>query len=313
MKHIGRESWDQIAILSGDQLYRMNLREMLGVHRESSAAVTVAMKPVPAEQTAAFGIMKTDPSGRVLQFDEKPPQDRLRGLESRLASPNHPTGGEPTYLASMGIYVFGRAALEAAVAAPAHIDFGKHVIPAMLDRTRVQAYLYDGYWEDVGTIRSYYEANLALTAPHSAFSFYHPRHPIFMTRAFLAPTKMHGSRVNDALVSDGCYLENATIDRSVIGPRTRIGSGATIRRSLILGADFYDANPVAGSADVPAMGIGEGSLIEDAIIDKNARVGRNVRIGGGNGRRPHDGPSHFVREGLVIVPKGGVVPDGTVI
>jgi glucose-1-phosphate adenylyltransferase len=314
MKHIGRESWDQIAILSGDQLYRMNLRQMLKVHRESNAAVTVAMKPVPTEQTAAFGIMKTDESGRVLRFDEKPPAERLRGLESRIggARPASTPDGA-TYLASMGIYVFGRASIEAALAAPERIDFGKHVIPAMLDRSRVQAYLYDGYWEDVGTIRSYYEANLALTAPHAAFSFYHPRHPIYMARAFLAPTKMHASRVNDALISDGCFVENATIDRSVVGPRTRIGSGATIRRSLILGADFYDAHPASPHAGGPPMGIGEGSLIEDAIIDKNARVGRNVRITGAGGRRPHDGPSYYVREGLVIVPKGGVIPDGTVI
>jgi glucose-1-phosphate adenylyltransferase len=316
MKHLEREHWNRIAILSGDQLYRMKLGEMLGAHRDANAAVTVAMKAVPAEQASAFGIMKTDASGRVLRFVEKPPRDRLAGLDSPIPPKSGAgTSGRagqpsPAYLASMGIYIFERAALEKALKAPEdHIDFGKHVIPAMLERTRVQSYLYDDYWEDVGTIRSYFDANIALTTANSSFSFYHPRYPIFMDRPFLAPTKIHNSRVADALVADGGFLEQVDVESSVLGPRTRIGRGAKIRRSLILGADFYDDDP----APSPPLGIGEGSVIENAIVDKNARIGRNVRINNASGRPDHDGKSYFIREGLVIIPKNGVIADGTVI
>jgi glucose-1-phosphate adenylyltransferase len=209
----------------------------------------------------------------------------------------------------MGIYVFERAALEEALQSEDHIDFGKHVIPAMLERKHVQSYLYDDYWEDVGTIRSYFDANIALTTPHASFSFYHPRCPIFMDRPFLAPTKIHDSRVSDALVADGGFLDRADIASAVIGPRTRIGRGAKIRRSLILGADFYDAEP----APSPPLGIGDETVIENAIIDKNARIGRGVQIRNASGRRDHDGESYFIRDGIVVVPKNGVIADGTVI
>jgi glucose-1-phosphate adenylyltransferase len=179
----------------------------------------------------------------------------------------------------------------------------------MLERTRVQSYLYDDYWEDVGTIRSYFDANIALTTANSSFSFYHPRYPIFMDRPFLAPTKIHNSRVADALVADGGFLEQVDVESSVLGPRTRIGRGAKIRRSLILGADFYDDDP----APSPPLGIGEGSVIENAIIDKNARVGRGVRLVNRDGIKEKDGNGYFIREGIVIVAKNGVIPDGTVI
>ena len=306
MKHIDREPWEMLAILSGDQLYRMDLQEMLRAHHQSAAAATVAMKVVPAEQTSKFGIMKTDAEGRVVRFEEKPPPDRLAGLDSPVPSGG---GGQPAYLASMGIYVFSRAALKAALANSEHVDFGKHVIPAMLDRVHVRSYLYDGYWEDVGTIRSYYDANLALTARGALFTFHHPRRPIYMDRPFLAPTKVHRSQVDDALISDGGYLDEVEIQMSVIGPRARIARGAQIRRSLVLGADFYEASTAAE----PLVGIGEGAVIENAIIDKNARIGRNVRITNESGRREHDADAYVIRDGIVVVPKNAVIPDGTVI
>jgi glucose-1-phosphate adenylyltransferase len=284
----------------------MDLQEMLRAHQQSNAAATVAMKAVPAAQTSAFGIMKTDAGGRVVRFEEKPPPDRLVGLDSPVPSGHD---GQPAYLASMGIYVFARAALKAALANPEHVDFGKHVIPAMLDVARVQSYLYDGYWEDVGTIRSYYEANLALTARGAPFAFHHPQRPIYMDRPFLAPTKVHRSRADDALISDGGFLDEAEIETSVIGPRARIGRGARIRRSLVLGADFYES----ASAAEPLIGIGDAAVIENAIIDKNARIGRNVRIINVNGVREHDGTTYFIRDGIVVVPKNAVIPDGTVI
>jgi glucose-1-phosphate adenylyltransferase len=311
MKHIGREEWDDIIILSGDQLYRMNLSEMLRVHRQSRAAATVAMKPVPAELTSGFGIMKVDGSGRVVHFDEKPPAKRLPGLVSDV-----PGAGETPYLASMGIYVFTRAALEQSLTNESDIDFGKHVLPSMLSRQNVHGYLYRGYWEDVGTVRSYFDANLALTQRGSEFSFYHPRCPIFTLRPFLPPTELHACRIDDALIADGCCIERAQIERAVIGIRSRIGAGARIKNSLVLGADDYET-VLEGKAQPgdqrPRLGIGENTWIENAIIDKNARIGKNVRIENVRQLVDHDDEHYFVRDGIVIVPKGGSVPDGTII
>lgn len=310
MKHLAREAWDQLVILSGDQLYRMDLDAMLRVHRERSAAVTVAMKAVPAEQTHGLGIMKVDSSGRVQHFDEKPPPERLPGLVSMP-----PGAKEPVYLASMGIYAFTRKAVLQAIEKAEHIDFGHHVLPSMLSGSHVQGYLYDGYWEDVGTVRSYFEANLALTQKGSAFNFYHPRYPIYTERPFLAPTQLYSCHVHDALIADGCFLDRVTIDRAVIGVRSRIGAGVTLENSLVLGADEYETavEDQPGLTRQPPLGIGDGTSIENAIIDKNARIGKNVRIQNANRTRHHDGGSHFIRDGIVIVPKSGVIPDGTVI
>jgi glucose-1-phosphate adenylyltransferase len=311
MKHLGREAWDDLVILSGDQLYRMDLGAMLRAHRESSAAVTVAMKAVPAEQTRGLGIMKVDASGRVLHFDEKPPPERLPNLAS-----TPPGAKEPVYLASMGIYAFAREALEQGLENAEHIDFGAQVLPGMLSNARVQGYLYEGYWEDVGTVRSYFEANLALTRKNSAFNFYHPSCPIYSQRTFLAPTRLHACHVHDALIADGCYLDRVNVENAIIGLRSRIGADVRIKNSLVLGADEYETSvqPRSGMSDRrPPLGIGDNSSIENAIIDKNARIGKNVRIHNASGLRHHDGESFFVREGIVIVPKSGIIPDGTVI
>lgn len=311
MKHIGRESWNALVILSGDQLYRMNLNEMLRVHYESKAAVTVAMKAVPEEQTSGFGIMKVDETGRVVHFDEKPPRARLAGLASPLQD-----GQGTGYLASMGIYVFERRAIEAALENEEHIDFGKHVLPSMLSQSRVQAYFYRGYWEDVGTVRSYFDANLALTRPEPEFNFYHPRYPIYTQRPFLAPSRFHGCRIVNALVADGCVVDRAEVESAVIGVRSRIGRGVHIKKSLVLGADEYQTVLEGEPSRVdgrPPLGIGENTWIENAIIDKNTRIGRNVSIRNQRGLVDYDGDSYFVRDGIVIVPKGATIADGTEI
>jgi glucose-1-phosphate adenylyltransferase len=309
-RHIDRHQANELLILGGDMLYRMDFGEMMRVHRESGADATVAIKAVPAEQTAGFGIMKVASDGRIVHFEEKPPLERLPHLVSE-----RPDGGGPAYLASMGIYLFTRRALREALSNEKHIDFGRHVIPAMLSRMRVQAHVFDGFWEDVGTIRAYYEANLALTVPLPPFSFYDPRRPIFTHPRFLAPTKAKACRVKQALIADGCFIEGAEIESSVIGIRSRIGEGVQIRRSLVLGADSYESTEEmqALPPGEPPMGIGAGSIIDRAIIDKNARIGRNVRILNEARVQEADAPSHFIREGIVIVPKDGVVPDGTVI
>jgi glucose-1-phosphate adenylyltransferase len=311
MRHVGNESWDDIIILSGDQLYRMDFREMLRTHRESRADATIAMKDVPPEQTSAFGIMRVDKTGRIVHFDEKPPADRLAGLESWL-----PGRKEPAYLASMGIYIFRRRALEEALSNSKHDDFGRHVIPGAVPRLRVQAHVHDGYWEDVGTIGSYFEANLALTSERPPFSFWDASKPIYTHPRFLPATKVHACDVSESLLSEGCYIEKSRIERSVIGIRSRIAAGVRIRHSLILGADLYETPADLerhGDEGVPPIGIGAETIIENAIVDKNARIGRGVRILNESGERERDAANYHIRDGIVVIPKNAVIPDGTVI
>jgi len=311
MRHVGHEPWDDIVILSGDQLYRMDFRDMLRTHRASRADATIAMKDVPPAQTAGLGIMRTDRSGRVVHFEEKPPAERLPELQSWL-----PGRTQPAYLASMGIYIFRRAALEEALANSTHDDFGRHVIPAAVPRMRVHAHVHEGYWEDVGTIGSYFEANMALTSPRPPFSFWDPRQPIYTHPRFLPATKIHACEISESLIAEGSFIQKAHIERSVVGIRSRIDEGARISHSLILGADLYesaqDVERLEG-VGTPRIGIGADSIIEHAIVDKNARVGRGVRIRNDLGAREADGANHYIRDGIVVVPKNAVIPDGTVI
>jgi glucose-1-phosphate adenylyltransferase len=311
LRHLNAEPWDDLAILSGDQLYRIDFQQMLETHRATRADATIAMKPVDAAQASAFGIMRVDASGRVTAFDEKPPPDRLNGISSTI--PNH---REPAWLASMGIYIFRRRALDEALSNAGHVDFGRHVIPAAFPRMRVQAHVHEGYWEDVGTIESYFQANLALTDARPAFNFYDPGRPIYTHPRFLPATKIQACEVADSLISEGCYIQRARLERVVVGIRTRIAGGARIRRSLLLGADGYESPEEMGRAaadGLPPLGIGEESVIENAIVDKNARIGRGVRILNERGERHRDAANHFIRDGVVVIPKGAVVPDNTVI
>jgi glucose-1-phosphate adenylyltransferase len=310
LRHMRRTAARDLLILSGDQLYSMDFRQMLRTHRESGADATVAVIPVAEDQTSGFGILKMDATGRIVHFDEKPPRERLPGLVSTL-----PEGGEG-YLASMGIYIFRREILEEAVGNPQLVDFGRHVIPDAVPRQRVQAYVYQGYWEDVGTIRSYFQANLALCDPIPPFDFYDEANPVYTHPRFLPASKLEGCNIRSALVSEGCILHGAEIDRSVIGIRSRIGAKVRIQNSLLIGADVYETLDEMWASEhrgVPPIGVGEGSIVENAIIDKNARVGRNVRIVNEARVQEHDGDGYFIREGIVVVPKNGVIPDGRVI
>jgi glucose-1-phosphate adenylyltransferase len=310
LRHMRRTGARDMLILSGDQLYSMDFRQMLHTHRSSNADATVAVIPVAEDQTSGFGILKMDDSGRIVHFDEKPPRERLPGLVSAL-----PAGGHG-YLASMGIYIFKREVLEEAVRNPQLVDFGRHVIPDAVPRQRVQAHVYQGYWEDVGTIRSYFQANLALCDSIPPFDFYDAARPVYTHPRFLPASKLDGCNIRSALVSEGCIIHEADVDRAVIGIRSRIGARAKIRNSLLIGADFYetlDEMRATEARGVPPVGIGEGSIVENAIVDKNARIGRNVRIVNEAGVQEHDGNGYFIREGIVVVPKNGVIPDDRVI
>jgi glucose-1-phosphate adenylyltransferase len=310
LRHLRAHPSRDILILSGDQLYQMDYSRMGETHRSHAADATVAVTPVAAEQAHGFGILKVDAEGRIVHFEEKPSPDRLPDLVSDLP------GLGLTFLASMGIYIFGREALERSLSDPTLIDFGKNVIPDAVPRMRVQAHVHRGYWEDVGTIRSYYLANLALCQPVPPFDFYDASQPIYTHPRFLPASKVERCSLRSALVSEGCIVLGAEIERAVVGIRSRIGDGASIRDSLLLGADYYETlEDIEKSLarGLPPLGIGADSVIERAIIDKNARIGKGVRIVNEAGEQDKDGEGYYIRDGIVIVPKDGVVPDGPVI
>jgi glucose-1-phosphate adenylyltransferase len=263
-------------ILSGDQLYQMDYRKLMESHRRQVADVTVAVTPVTADQAHAFGILKVNKQGRIVHFDEKPPRERLDGLVSDVP------GIGPTFLASMGIYMFGRDLMVRTVSDPKLVDFGRHIIPKLVPEARVHAYVYRGYWEDVGTIQSYYDANLALCQPVPPFDFYDTARPVYSNPRFLPATKIEGSTVENALVAEGSVIVQAEIRHALVGIRARIGRG-------------------------------DDTVVRRAIIDKNARIGRGVRIVNEAGTQEKDGPGYFIREGIVIVPKNAAIPDGTVV
>jgi len=310
LRHIHRTPGREIFILSGDQLYQMDYRQMLRTHRESGADATVAVIPVAEEQTSAFGILKMDGTGRIVHFDEKPPRERLPGLRSDIP------GEGPAYLASMGIYIFRRQVLDDVLSNPQLVDFGRHVIPDAVPRLRVQAHVHHGYWEDVGTIASYFQANLALCEAIPPFDFFDADHPVYTHPRFLPASKLERCNIHNALISEGCIMHGAEIDRAIIGIRSRIGTAVRIRNSLIVGADYYetlDEMQASTARGVPPVGIGSESQIENAIIDKNARIGRGVRIVNQEHLREHDGDGYYIRDGIVIVPKNGVIGDGRVV
>jgi len=297
-------------ILSGDQLYQMDYRKMLERHRGSGADATVAVTVVSEAEASAFGILKIDRDGRIVHFEEKPTRDRLPELASDIP------GIGKGYLASMGIYAFNRSVLEVMLTNSESVDFGRHIIPEAINRLHVQSFVYKGYWEDVGTIKSYFQANLALTDDMPPFDFYQANAPIFTNPRFLPASKVKNCELHDTLVSEGCIIQGAKITRSVIGIRSRIGQGTHIKNSLLLGADFYETLfDLEGDQahDLPAIGVGDDCIIENAILDKNSRIGKGVRIVNEAGVHEKDGKDYFIREGIVIVKKGGIIPDGTVI
>jgi glucose-1-phosphate adenylyltransferase len=310
LRHMAAHRAKEVLILSGDQLYQMDYRKMQETHRRNVADATVAVTPVTAEQASSFGILKVNRQGRIVHFEEKPGPERLPDLASEVP------GLGQTYLASMGIYLFSRAALDRAMADAALVDFGRHVIPEAVPRIRVQAHVHRGYWEDVGTIRSYYLANLALCQPVPPFDFYDASRPVYSQPRFLPATKVEQCQVTNALLSEGGIVVGSEIERAVIGIRSRVGAGCRIRDSLVLGADYYETleEMAQGAGDgLPPLGIGEDCVIEKAIVDKNARIGRGVRIVNEAGDTERDGDGYYIREGIVVVTKDAVIPDGTVI
>ena len=310
-------------ILSGDQLYRMDFRSVLEQHIESKADITIATIPVSRSDATEYGIMHTDNERRIIEFVEKPKDnavlDGLRIPPSLLKELGQPEDAD-LYQASMGIYVFNREALRSALDNK-HMDFGKHIIPDAIHHSRVQAYIYQGYWEDIGSIRSFFEANLALTKRNPSFSFFDAAAPIYTHMRFLPGSTVHGATVRQAIISDGCIICDSHIERAIIGVRSIIKSGATIKNSIVMGADHYEEIRPAISGE-PPLGIGENTVVDHAIVDKNARIGNGVVITPEGKSAKCDGPpvrwsdgnerpAWYVRDGIVIIPKNAVIPDGT--
>ena len=310
--HFDNHPHEHVLILSGDQLYRMDFRKMLEHHISSGSDITVAALPVDKESAPRLGLLRVDAQRRITEFVEKPKDPKvLAGLTGGDGMPV----GRP-YLASMGIYIFRRETLRECLSATQGQDFGKDVLPEAIRSKKVSAYIYEGYWEDIGTIGAFYRANLDLLAPVPKFDFGLSSAPIYTRARFLPGSVVENSQVIRAIVSDGCVIQKSVLDDAVVGIRQRIGSECKIRRSILMGADYFetssqrDENARLGRPDV---GIGEGTLIEDAIIDKNVRIGRRVKIRAAGKPKEFDGDGFYVRDGIVVVPKGAVIPDGTVI
>ena len=313
MRYFLEGPFDYYLILSGDQLYRMDFRSLLHQHIRSGSDITLATKPVPRQHASEFGIMQSDADRRIVRFVEKPKEaailDELKIGPELLAS----IGSDPQeelFQASMGIYVFNREVLVRALENQDLVDFGKHIIPHAIERQHVSAFIFNGYWEDIGTIRAFYEANLDLTDLLPQYSFFEASAPIYTHPRFLPGSKINGATLRQAIIADGCIISDAHLERSVIGVRSIIQTGATIRNSIVMGADFYETDPSTTARGIPPIGIGRNCVIDRAIIDKNARIADGVVITPEGKPADLDAGNYFIRDGIVVVPKNAVIPAG---
>ncbi len=312
LRYFDQPGIDFVLILSGDQLYRMDYREMIKTHVDSRADVTIGAMPVSREDASSLGIMRVNEKLQVVGFLEKPTTDReidLVRTEPAWIDAHGIASNGRDCLGSMGIYVFRRDFLVDVLTKTSYQDFGKEVFPAAFRARHVQAHLYDGYWEDIGTIKAFFDANLSLAGDRPPFDFHVPSAPIYTRPRFLPPTSFAGATVKNSLVADGCQIsEGAVVENCVIGLRCQIGENVSLTDSIVMGADYYEA---AVPQDKPAVGIGAGSVVRGAIVDKNCRIGRSVRIYNEAGVELSDEhPECLIRDGIPIVGKDAVLPDG---
>ncbi len=303
---------DHYLILAGDHLYRMDFCELIDSHVENSADITIAAQPVTAVDATQMGIFLFDEGGQIRGFEEKPNAARLAAMGSSVPKGTVMTGGvtpDKPFVASMGIYVFSRDVLLEMLEQPG-IDFGKELIPQALTTREVNPYIFRGYWADVGTMDAFYEANIQLTRSGAPFNFFHPRFPIYTHPRFLPGTRVYNSRIDSSIVTEGCYLDECEVRDSVVGIRTHVNAGAKITRSVLLGADFYEEETTA--AETP-LGIGRDVVLDRVIVDKNARIADGVRLVNESGVNNADGDGYYIREGIIIVPKGGEVKAGVAV
>jgi len=310
-----------LLILSGDHLYRMDYRQFLERHYSTDADVTISVIPANPVDAEGFGLLKTTEAGRITEFREKPKGDALEQMRVDTTSfgLSEEESQRRPFLASMGIYVFNYEKLiELLDADPSAVDFGGELIPAAIGKYNVQAHLFDGYWEDIGTIRAFFDANLDLAAPLPKFNFFDAASPIYTRSRHLPPSKLHDCDIDNSMVSEGCILRGMYARNSIIGLRSRIDAGVKIDSSIIMGSDYFeplDELKAHLATGVPHIGIGKDSIIRRAIIDKNVRVGQDVKLLNTAGLENYDGPgrSYYIRDGIIIVPKGSLIEDGTEI
>ncbi|AHG88950.1 glucose-1-phosphate adenylyltransferase [Gemmatirosa kalamazoonensis] len=314
--HIVGYPHDHVIILSGDQLYTMDYQVMLDHHKQTGADITIAATPVTAEEVPGFGILKTDGEGRITEFYEKPPLSQIGGKDSPVPPDMERAGRR--YLASMGIYVFGSDVLRNALDAhPDQHDFGKEIIPGAITERRVVAYPFTGYWNDIGTVRSFFETHIMLGQPHPEFNLYDARMPLYTNARMLPPAKLTRSRVSDSIIGEGSVIIDADVSNSVVGIRSYLAHQTKLHRVIFMGADYYGwAGPEATGRvqDAPSYpGVGEGSRIENAIVDKNVSIGRNCVITNTRGVQEGEGPGFYIRDGIVVILKNATIADGTII
>lgn len=316
LRHMSQQEFDYVLILSGDQLYQMDFDEMIDNHVKSKADISIATIPVVAIDATEFGIMKKSEENTISSFIEKPSKDVLSSWESDTGKSMHSKGRN--YLASMGIYIFSRKILFDLLQEDFKVatDFGKEIIPFSISKHHVVSFQYDGYWTDIGNIHSFFEANLALTEDIPEFNLFDNNKAVYTRARMLPPAKISGSTLEKTIIAEGCIINATRIENSVIGIRTRIGYGTTVISCYIMGIDFYETLEDMNSSverGIPKLGIGERCHIKNAIIDKNCRIGNDVRINGGKHLTNEDHSLYTIKEGIVVIKKGAVLPDGFVI
>jgi glucose-1-phosphate adenylyltransferase len=312
MHHLLRHDFEYVLVLSGDQLYQMDFNEMIQAHEESGAEITVATQPVNAKDATSFGILKTDENSFISSFTEKPNTEQLQGWESPVSDDMKNEGRH--YLASMGIYVFNKDLLVELMDEPTKVDFGKEIIPDAIEKHKTLGYQFEGYWTDIGNIDSFFDANVGLTDDIPKFNLYDNEKRIYTHPRMLPTSKISGTLCDKTVISEGCIIHAAKIERSVIGIRSRIGKETTIINCYMMGSDYYESLEDVESRHIDVwMGVGERCFLKNVIIDKNCRIGDDVRINGDPGLEDTETDDYVIKEGIVVLKKGAVIPKGTVI
>ena len=312
VRHMARHEADYYLILAGDHLYRMDYGELIDTHKSTRADITIAAQPVDPATATHMGIFRFDMAGRIVAFEEKPTPDRLSHIERSI-----PVGAtfathsdDQPFMASMGVYVFSRRVMLDMLEREAGHDFGRELIPGALGAYRVRPFLFRDFWVDVGTIESFYEANVMLGRTQAPFRFWDLTRPIYTHLRHLPGSRLTDCHVRDSTFADGSFLDRCVIRNSVIGLRSSIQSGTRVTNSVLLGADFYEDSPPEGA---PALGLGRDVVLKRTIVDKNARIGDGTRLVNERGVEQEDGDGYYIRGGIIIVPKGGVIPPGTIV
>ena len=314
-----RTEGDLVLILSGDHLYRMDYRKFIDFHLEQNADISISVYPVPYDRAPEFGVMNAEEIGRISEFHEKPEEPSLLDntkVDEKVFKQFHLEAAGRTHLASMGIYLFKWEVLNELLSTTTFEDFGREVIPSALDKYKVYAYFFDGYWKDIGTIRSFFEAHLDLVQLLPQFNFYDENRLIFSHARFLPGSKITYSEVHNSILCEGSIIDRAKIFQSIIGIRTRIGENSMIERAVIMGADFFESEKEFSQnkkVGIPDVGIGKNCGVRNAIIDKNVRIGNEVRLINSRNISDEDTENYVIRDGIIVIPKNAVIPDGTVI